>query len=654
MRRKSVKNEGDFVPHLIRRSQSISPFGVGAIIDQSGESFVFTDITFWQDSGERIDEPRLRDFLGVDHFRAGQPAPNDIRNIDEKTRGIPVVRFPFWHFCPNCKRMDVVASTQIQPSCRFCSDAPPLVPMRLVMACAKGHLSDVPWIQWAHYDKGKVCANPAIYFETEPGGSGLEYVKIKCKSPGCNAEKSLKGIFTQDSLKVRKGEIGPIYCSGYHPWRTEVEKCSVVPKVVQRGATNLIYHKIESSIDIPPFSREDYYDADQNRIAAHIMFPAARAWFEEGDKKEFERIVRMIATKLKIDENQAVELAYLAVQPKGKAMYEDQVEGSPPQAIKLQWDEYRALLEPDGIYGPKDHFAKATVNFSDYPMGPVDKNYRNAIDCLKALIGSIVRVTKLREVRVLVGFSRLAPPMEQDDAEGETPGLFPVYGQPGKIPAEIIPPDLGAFEGKDRWLPAIEVFGEGIFITLNMDSVRKWEVDEKVKLRYEKLSDRRDAKAKFLPKVTPRLILLHTISHALIRRLSFDCGYALASLRERIYSYVSDQEMEMAGVLIYTAAGDVEGTLGGLVRQGRPERIFPTFLAAIQDTIWCSSDPLCRESRGQGPDSCNLAACHACSLIPETACTMSNRLLDRMSLIARPDEVFGGYFSPLVDILENI
>ena len=31
----------------------------------------------------------------------------------------------------------------------------------------------------------------------------------------------------------------------------------------------------------------------------------------------------------------------------------------------------------------------------------------------------------------------------------------------------------------------------------------------------------------------------------------------------------------MAGILIYTAAGDAEGTLGGLVRMGKPGRLEP-------------------------------------------------------------------------------
>src|SRR5581483_4471967 len=101
----------------------------------------------------------------------------------------------------------------------------------------------------------------------------------------------------------------------------------------------------------------------------------------------------------------------------------------------------------------------------------------------------------------------------------------------------------------------------------------------------------------------------------------------------------------MAGILIYTAAGDAEGTLGGLVREGEADRLFPNILKALQSSEWCSSDPLCRESRGQGPGALNLAACHACSLLPETSCTLSNRFLDRVLLYGTPDDSDAGFFA---------
>ena len=105
----------------------------------------------------------------------------------------------------------------------------------------------------------------------------------------------------------------------------------------------------------------------------------------------------------------------------------------------------------------------------------------------------------------------------------------------------------------------------------------------------------------------------------------------------------------MAGILIYTSAGDAEGTLGGLVREAQLDRMLPTLVKALQTAEWCSSDPLCRESGGQGIGGLNLAACHACALVPETSCVLSNRLLDRTLLLGSPAAPTTGFFSSLIE-----
>jgi hypothetical protein len=124
------------------------------------------------------------------------------------------------------------------------------------------------------------------------------------------------------------------------------------------------------------------------------------------------------------------------------------------------------------------------------------------------------------------------------------------------------------------------------------------------------------------------LIFLHTFAHLLIKRLSFEAGYGISSIRERLYSSTG-MPGAMAGILLYTAAGDADGTLGGLVALGRAGTLERIVSAAIDDGRWCAADPICVESEGQGPESLNLAACHACALLPETSCELQNRYLDR-------------------------
>jgi hypothetical protein len=130
----------------------------------------------------------------------------------------------------------------------------------------------------------------------------------------------------------------------------------------------------------------------------------------------------------------------------------------------------------------------------------------------------------------------------------------------------------------------------------------------------------------------PRFIALHTIAHLLIRRLAFASGYSSASLQERIYAN-SDRPDRTAGILIYTAAGDAQGTLGGLVRLGEPKMLLPLIVAALDDADVCSNDPVCIESDRQGSSQLNLSACHGCALVSETSCETGNRLLDRQLVL---------------------
>jgi hypothetical protein len=134
-----------------------------------------------------------------------------------------------------------------------------------------------------------------------------------------------------------------------------------------------------------------------------------------------------------------------------------------------------------------------------------------------------------------------------------------------------------------------------------------------------------------------------------MRQLAFSCGYSAASLRERVYA--SAGPSPEAGLLIYTAAGDSEGTLGGLVRQGQAPRLARTLLTSLECAAWCSSDPLCRESPGQGLGSMNLAACHGCSLVAETSCERGNLLLDRVMIVG--DEKTPGYFQDVIALAQE-
>ncbi|MFZ0827956.1 MAG: DUF1998 domain-containing protein [Verrucomicrobiia bacterium] len=146
-----------------------------------------------------------------------------------------------------------------------------------------------------------------------------------------------------------------------------------------------------------------------------------------------------------------------------------------------------------------------------------------------------------------------------------------------------------------------------------------------------------------------RYLLVHSLAHILINQLVFECGYSTASLRERLY-VSPDSAAPMAALMIYTAAGDAEGTLGGLVRLGRPERLGPVVRRALGRASWCSADPVCSEHLGgQGSKLANLAACHACVLLPETSCETINQGLDRAMVVGTPDAREQGFMAELLE-----
>ncbi|MGE5535604.1 MAG: DrmB family protein, partial [Acidobacteriota bacterium] len=244
---------------------------------------------------------------------------------------------------------------------------------------------------------------------------------------------------------------------------------------------------------------------------------------------------------------------------------------------------------------------------------------------LSKYVRRIGLVRKLRETRVLTGFSRLVPKTDRGD-----PAVQP-------LSAEAV-----------GWLPAIEIRGEGIFIEFVEEELRTWAAKGPPVTRtagliqayranraVRKLSERR---------IDARFMMIHTIAHALIKELTFTCGYGSASLRERLYCNIEDPDSAMNGVLIYTASGDSEGTLGGLVAQARPGQFERLFEDALRRSQWCSNDPVCIESPGQGAGSFNLAACHGCVLLPETSCEEGNRLLDRGLLCGTLAEATTGFF----------
>jgi hypothetical protein len=298
-------------------------------------------------------------------------------------------------------------------------------------------------------------------------------------------------------------------------------------------------------------------------------------------------------------------------------MGEDGTVGTLGPEEDLSTEEWKALITPQRERHPRSAFISRDTTLFGETHEPVEK-------AMDQLFEKVVLVNRLKEVRALVGFTRYKPD------------------------AEPVAPDLGKGE---NFVPAVEVSGEGIFLSFDDAQLTRWESGSAVNERVARLESRRASSflGTRVQRATPRFVLIHTFAHVLIRQLSFESGYPVASLRERVYAREAQEEGgPQAGVLLYTAAGDIEGTLGGLVRMGEAPHMSRSILAALESSAWCSTDPICAESLGQGFAAMNLAACHACGLLPETSCQYANLLLDRGLLVGT--SVFtGGYFSPLVE-----
>jgi hypothetical protein len=594
----------------IRLAQTLVPFGVGAIYDFRGESLVACDISYWRGKGTPIRCRRLAAALKVDGFHA---APSHA-SMFGGTHGaaVPYFRFPQWLFCQRCRSMvrwrtkDEVLGEPAK--CGGCASRPQLVPMRFVLACAKGHLGDFPWDLWAHSGTKEAsqrnCQSRNLRFVARAGsGAGLESLSVECRN--CKASRSLKGITSREVAKSLR-----LKCPGKQPWQY-IEgggTCDEAPVVLQRGASNLYFANTRSAIDIPPESTYDEFGELTLQVTNHPLFAVLKS---DPSGVIAEHCANTIAAQLKCSAEQVL----FVVKQEQKELAGSAAAGTGD----LETDEWQAFITPQPEHRTRDRFVTRHVALLS------DRDRAEAPDAIRALddlIGKVVLATKLREVRALTGFTRY------------------------EISDQVVTPDLGKSLG---WLPAIEVFGEGIFFSLREDALSEWENAAGVREACQVLEKRRQAHfiGRRLKPATPRFVLLHTLAHLLIRQLSFQCGYSSASLRERVYAGGSAADPQ-AGILIYTAAGDVEGTLGGLVRQGEAPHFAHTLLSALEQAAWCSSDPICIESPGQGFGALSLGACHACSLVSETSCENANVLLDRGFVVGGPKRK--GFFDHILSL----
>ncbi|MYU56348.1 MULTISPECIES: DUF1998 domain-containing protein [Streptomyces] len=613
------------VRRKVRRAQTIVPFGVGGIIDLRGESFVAADIRSWAANGERVESPRLATKLGVQGFRSAPVIPSG--KAAHATRiGPTYVRFPKWLFCPQCRKMVLwrqnLEQWEKQAACGNCAGKPQLAPMRFIQVCRAGHMADIDWRRWAHsrsvgHDQ-RQCRVHKLRFVATPESSGLEALRVVCIA--CHAGRNLAGISQPNILK----QVG-VECTGSHPWQSaddEADPCEETPQAVQRGASNVYFPITHSALDIPaPEGLSEEEEMVQN-VVNHRMWPDFKS-SQDGPASDVFK--EYIARDCEVPEAFVETL---------RRRHADEASSMPSA---LDTDDDLSIAEWAAFSAPESVTESQTFSVRRTHLG-VRHDAPKSVQEMYARISGVVVADRVREVRALEGFSRYEP----NAGDGEE-------GEGGRV----VSVDT---RGRAKWLPAIDTYGEGIFISVDEQSLSTWEELPSVRDWTRRIEHNMDAsfkadrlRDKSGPRLLPRFVMLHTLAHHFIRQLSYDSGYNAASLRERVYarSHAPGSDLPpQAGVFIYTAAGDAEGTLGGLVRQGLPPNLVETLIRLLESAQWCSQDPLCADSTGRSLANLNRAACHACTLLPETCCEIGNSLLDRTLLIG--DGEVPGFFREVV------
>lgn len=601
----------------VRPSQLMYTYGVGALVDLPAMAVIVAGIDDWNlTHSSEVHEDRLlsavRAELGpqIEALRSA-PWQEETRDIfdDWARTGIPVLPFPRWMRCPRCGLLSAsigeqgqLFNSKVEPSrpdrSRFvhtnCTRAksPPVVPARFVVACTDGHIDDFPWVEFCHAKSGGVCPSGVPSMEIQDRGRGTRSTEVQVKCRSCQSSAWVTTAFSQpDKLPLCRGREA-------HLRRFKPGGCQLRVKPMLLGASNAWFPLTASALSIPPSS-------DPLKILLLGFGAALDPIGSEDDVSAAIKFNPMLAP-LKNHTPQQVWAALVEIR--------DAAVGG-GVVVDLRRPEWNVFTHPGTApSGP------------DFQLQQVKVPHRYA-----EKLHSVVRADRLREVVTLTGFTRVDGPDSGVDEDVEVPNRAPI--------------------SRDRptWLPAAEVRGEGIFLSLAEDALAPWEdrvgADpgaEGLRLAHIRWRQRRGLDTGAVWR-GHRYTLLHSLSHLMINELALECGYSAASIRERLYCAEGGSD-SMAGILLYTSAPDSEGTLGGLVSLARPETFERILGQALRRAQLCASDPLCAEhSPHDSEDALHMAACHACLFVPETSCERGNRYLDRTLVVptlARSDLAF--------------
>lgn len=608
MKRRWAKGGEEPPIGAIRRSQLITTYGAGAMIDLVDRSALIAGLDYWNyETLPRtpINEPRLAAALVAKFHKFGvnlNPlatlfAPPDCDDDAPSQRaGIQVVEFPRWMVCQGCSAMVQASTSLTVKDGRYqhpCASGKPsvLVPVRFVIVCAAGHLDEFPWVHFVHQGSDSECQSHALTLR-EDAGAELYDVRVTCQA--CGANKSM-GEAQQLAAHFK--------CTGARPWLGRS------PDVYERGCEEKVSMKVRTS-------SSTYFSQTQSALS----IPNASARLERFVRKHLPSLMEATRDSLAptIQYNPPVRSDLQGYDLDAVWTVLDAVrrnETPPPRPLKqAEYDYVQDVPFEKPGDTPNDeereaHFFARRATFKDgLPDG----------------IERVVLIRELREVRAQLGFTRLAPLEANLD---------------GDATITVRTAHLGHMTD---WLPAIEDHGEGLWLQLDPKRLAAWEARPEVQQRAEILRAGWDRELGEVPDMLffgPRYYMLHALSHLLIQAIALECGYGASSLRERIYCSMPGSSSSMAAILLSTTTPGSEGTLGGLVAQGK--RIGDHLARALELGRLCSNDPVCathQPNEDRAERYLEGAACHGCLYLAEVSCERMNRMLDRALVVPVIDQ----------------
>jgi hypothetical protein len=593
----------------LRPSQFLHTFGVGAVVDLPNISAMVLGLDDWSLSGAtEIGEERLleavRELLGSQVERLLSP-PRQVEDgptsnpFGGTTTGVPVAPFPRWMVCPYCRLLAPLDSglfqlkvDRFQPdrsryehgNCRKPGRPPTVLPARFLVACQGGHLDEFPWQYFVH--KGQPGCSGRLTL-TEYGGLGdAAAIQVRCEA--CGAHRPMSDAFGEEAAAALPR------CRGRHPHLRDFDEqpCDEPLKTILLGASNSWFGLSLTALAVP---------RTVDRLGQ--LIDAGWHIYEKATDQAIIPFLRSIGQLAHLDSYDDAAI-WAAVERKRAG------EGvAPEDGENLKVPEWRAFTAPSG--------APILPDFKLVEVPPPPR-YADILE-------RVVQVERVREVSALIGFTRIASPGDFSDTI--------------ELPSEWRAPLTRRAPG---WVPAAEVHGEGIFLQFAESAIGAWLGRDREIIAQDDAFMHAHRQWRRSRGLEPdhgypglRYVFLHTFAHALIRQLALECGYSMASIRERIYALPpTEPNGPMAGVLLYTAASDSEGTLGGLVSLGHPDKLGRHIDDALEAMYLCASDPHCAEHRvGSDNHALHAACCHACLFMPETSCERGNKYLDRTVLV---------------------